>query len=376
MDYQLKMNRIYKLSNLFDGDYDYLKQELSFSRTRHYFNNFIRYSSYLFFLNHLLIFVFNYDYLKQNLVSFRLSESIGERVINFAASFTVLSFGLIIGAYQQFHKNPKKLKVLRFLFCFDLEVMRKEFYLNREFASGQVKFQKLFLSFAKLWHKFYFILLNLFFLKLAFENLSKHQSGAIVLLIKLILFVMLTLCFQSGAIRVFIVFAQLNLSSLYFSHFLKTLILKIKRNLLDEQKLMRIIGEYSLILKNQRVTNQHFQQCFYFFFAFNSFTIFYPALILFLNFKNDFFLILFDLANCLSIVFLIFLPVICFNTLFTRQNYRFIRQCYLVSKHTKNVQFRIKLMNLFTLNLDPHAISFNFYNYMNYSQHLFIFVSI
>lgn len=170
---------------------------------------------------------------------------------------------------------------------------------------------------------------------------------------------------------------------MYLSNYLETLMIQIKyltnsglsRDAFDES-FMKIITEYNFVIQNQKKINHHFGRVFYFYHVYNFFTFIYPILILFSDFEKDFYFILFDLFNYLNIVFLVFLPVIIFNTYFTNSNTDFVKKCYSISKRIKNVKYRIKLMNVFSINPEIHSISFNFKHFMNYTLNFFIFVGI
>lgn len=150
------MNNLYRLSNLLDGSYDLDQNKLYYNPIRHYFNRFIQIFAYFISLNHMVIFISDDATLKHELVSFRISEGIGERIANITVGASIFFFGWIVGIYQEFHKYPEKLKVFNFLFCFDQNEMQERFKLEKNLAKKQVKLQRLFRTIANFWHKLYF----------------------------------------------------------------------------------------------------------------------------------------------------------------------------------------------------------------------------
>lgn len=265
---------------------------------------------------------------------------------------------------------------MRFLFCFDERKMKKDFHLNSNMAKKQISFQKIFIKGAKIWHQFYFITLFLFVFKLAIDNLSKKEFG-IYYLLRILLYLSLAYHQQAQLVRACIIFGHMNLSCIYFHHYLQTLNYRMQKlpelkGRYFDVKLMSNVKKYNQIIKDQYKINNHFGRVFYFFHVFNFLTVIFPCHILSID-PSETFLIAFDLSNYFNIIFLVVLPVIVSNIYFTRSNLEFMRNCYSNSAYLTKINSKIKMLNIYTLNYDWHSISFNFKNCFNYSLYFFIF---
>lgn len=78
-----KMDRIFMISNLLDGEYDYETKELKFSLKRYVWNSFLVFLSFFIFLNHLIMLLVDDDCLKNKLFTFKFFNGKSERVSNF-----------------------------------------------------------------------------------------------------------------------------------------------------------------------------------------------------------------------------------------------------------------------------------------------------
>lgn len=244
-------------------------------------------------------------------------------------------------------------------------------------AKQQVNLQRIFLKCASIWNQMYFIALGFLSIKLAYDDLSKREflEEKTYYLIKSSFYVFLLIQNHAMVARTFIVFGHMNLSCIYFHHYLQTLIIELQKSInlkgnLFVKKLIKVNKSYNKLISNQKKLNHHFGKAFYFFHVFNFFTVLYPINILFLD-PNETFLIVFQTADYFCIVFLFFLPVMLTSSIFIRTNLQFVKNCYTLSPYLTKINHKIKMLGIYTLNYHSDSISFNFKQFINYSLHFF-----
>lgn len=91
---------------------------------------------------------------------------------------------------------------------------------------------------------------------------------------------------------------------------------KLRRTKLN-RFIKRLLAEYAAIIHRQRQINHHCERCIFMYFFYGAFTLVFPILLLFED-HSEYFLILFNLASYLSVVFAVLWPPILFNSYFTQ----------------------------------------------------------
>lgn len=290
-----------------------------------------------------------------------------------------MSFASIITFYRKFAHNPKKFELISFIWCADENEMQQRYSLDEEAARKQIRAQIISKRLAYAWHALFCYTIAVYIIKFAIENPNKKFG--IFFVLKLVLYFLLFLIEQASLLRTFLIFSELNLSAIYFSNLMKTMVRQIETlyatRSADERSLNRKLDEhlvkYNEIIRNQKLINRHCENTFYAYFVYTTFTVNYPVTMLF---ESSTFLIVSNFVNYLMIVFVIFFPPIYFNSMyFVESNMNFIKTCHHISRQLKSPMHKLKLINTYTLNPDVGSISFNFKHFMNYSTQVFIFVS-
>ena len=280
------MNTLYKLANLLSGDYDYKRELIYFNAKRHYYNIFMESITVSFFFNHLIVFLFNDEEIKREMVYYKVNTGIGERQTNFLTGLIALSYWPIITIHRKYSKHIGDFKLLGFSFCYDEHEMQTRFRLNQQRAKNQIRSQILVRRFAWSWFVLHALMIPVITLNFATENSSNELSFYIVF--KSFLYFLLCLLEVAGSLRVFLMLSQFNVCCLYLYNYLRTLIDEIDAITTKSSKSNKIGGlsiklftEYNIIIKNQRKLNHHCERNFYAYFTFTSFTIAFPIVILF-----------------------------------------------------------------------------------------------
>ena len=282
------MNTLYRLANLLSGDYDYKREVVYFSARRYCYNIFMQIITCSVFFSHLIVFAFNNEKVKQEMVYYKIHNGVGERQINLLIGITALSYCPPISVHREFSKTIGDFKMLSFLFCYDEYEMRTRFRLNRRRATNQVRAQILFRRYAWYWLIFFTFNIGLFILKFAGDNPSNKLSFYFAL--KVVLYCLLFMVEQAALLRSFLILSQFNVSCLYLHNRLKTLIDRIQCVSIKklsfksmDRFVTRLLIEYNSIIESQKKLNHHCERNFYLFFCFISFIIVYPIVILFEN---------------------------------------------------------------------------------------------
>ena len=309
-----KMNSLYKIAQLLDGDFD--GQQVQFNKGRHYLNYLAEYMNYFFVLSHIYVFI--YHERKYDLVYYKIHDGFGDRIVNFTIGWTIFSFALIIRVHRRFTERPECLQLISFLWCFDETEMQERYFLDKQAARRQIRAQRLGIRYAIIWYRYFFVCIAAFIVKFAVENPTTRIEYGVWFYLKLGLYLALFFVEQSSLLRTFLIFDEMNLSCTYLANYLNTLIRRLKpivhphlsQTMLADQ-INEALSSYNRIIRMQRQLNGHFERTFYSYYMYSCFTVLYPLVILF---ETDPAVIVSNFLNYLMIIFAIFFPPIYFNS--------------------------------------------------------------
>lgn len=202
--------------------------------------------------------------------------------------------------------------------------MEKNYDLDKESARNQLKAQMIFRNIARVWHWFFIVNIALFIIKFAIEN--PNQKFSLFFSIKLLLYFILWYSEQSNLLRCFLIFSECFLSSIYLANYLDTSMHKIRDlfssyaddfSKVNQKKLnktiIEVLNDYKLLIKKQKLINNHCEQTFHTYFMYFLFTIIYPIIVIFLP-PEEIMLISVNSFNYLLTLTCMVLPPIYFNS--------------------------------------------------------------
>lgn len=262
------MIKLYNDCNLFEGHFDGQKVE---TNLKCFLKNVaIKLISYFFLVNNLIDFIFSEKLTSDKLIYLtylEITNGFGAKYVNLVSNLVViLIISFSFDAFKQLAENPNKFNSFQFLFCEDVNLMQRKYHLNKKLAIKQIKYQTLFKKHINFWHQIYAIVLFLFVLKYANRNLI-DLSFDLLFVLKLIMYFLLFIEMYKSSFIMLLMTSEFNLSCLYLSNCLTTLDCKIQNlSLLNDEpeKLIKsflvLLYDYSIIIKNQKLMNDHFDK--------------------------------------------------------------------------------------------------------------------
>lgn len=300
---KIEVNNLYRLVNLFDGEFDYREKVIHFSSKRFFINILIEYVSYWFFFTNLFVSLIDNEHFKREMIYFQLHQGTGQKQITILVGIAELAFALPIRVHRkygekfrkqiseknQYNKNKNDLETLSFLFCYDEYEMQTRFSLNQRRARNQIKAQLIFEKLVWPSFIFYSIYISFYIFKFASDHSNNHRFSVFVLL-RIILYIFLFLINLTGVVRSFVVISHFSLSCLYLQNHLNTMIDRIENNFiknLDAKRLERFCHQllvgYNRILRNQKILNEHCERNLYILLTYLCFTLCLPIIVMLEN---------------------------------------------------------------------------------------------
>lgn len=269
-----RINSVYKRACLFEGFYD--GQKVKFSKVRLIWNSLVNIISYLVFITHLIIFLFDNESLNKELVYLRfLSSHFGARYLNFAGGIAVITLNHSLSVYKKFTENSKGYESFSFLFCYNVKEISRKYELSRSKSQRLIKKQSSFLNIVLWTHKYFYVTFGIFIFKMLYDNVMNTVFGLgffdfyTLIAIKFVLYLLFFLSFESSVLRVFLNYYEFVLANKLLADRLdqqreEIFVLLSNRDYESSRymnrKIFRISRNYNLILKDQMQFGEHFNK--------------------------------------------------------------------------------------------------------------------
>ena len=309
------LNSIYNIGGLLDGEYR--DGKIIFNKFRSIRNKLMVLICDIVIISHILIFISDWEFLKNHLVQFKVSDGFFSRFLNLGGGLSIFVVNYPIKVYKKFTLNSNSLKPFNFLWCYDVEKMYTKYHLSELKSKDQIKFQLKIFKFVNLICKFYIFTIGLLFAKNCYD-IVKNTSFTLIWLdylvnfIKILSSVWFFISFSSIVMRFLVYFSEILICSKYLSNRLDdqldemTKLFKKDRILINRKyinnKFIDLINNYNLIIRDHSFFNTHFNETMTSLIALLIFTVLYPALVLNEpDKKGNLFLLIFHISDLLLI---------------------------------------------------------------------------
>ena len=89
----IQLNNDYKTGFLLNGVYD--GEKIEFNRKRYFLNLIVDYAAKFIFLTHLIVFIFDFDFIKKHFILFKISDGFGSRFMNLSKLILMIIISLV-----------------------------------------------------------------------------------------------------------------------------------------------------------------------------------------------------------------------------------------------------------------------------------------